>query len=401
MPETKSYSQVQELAELLEEINGYDLQDISFNDIITDAGQITQQDFLQILKKSNHDNKNYIIIDVRSENEFANNAIPYSVNLPILDNIERHKVGLIYAQYSKEKALSLAYYYAKIKEKDFIKNAVNLSKDKEVIVYCWRGGVRSKYVCALLQKYNINVKRLQSGQKGFRKIVQDFLYNNTVPVVSLSGLTGCGKSEILEYIQKTFPGFPVIHLEQCAGHASSVFGEIRFLLKGETCKNQQQFETNIFMEILPYISDTNPLPVFLSENESKKIGGLNIPPAVQNGLEKQNYINLECVLHKRVLRLVKDYFVNDMADENLKNSAKEKVAEQLNFLSKKLSREKIIQYKELIRNNKFSDFLTDILENYYDRIYKRPVKKPLLSLEVNQADKTVEEILKFWKENLL
>ena len=105
----------------------------------------------------------------------------------------------------------------------------------------------------LLQKHNITVMRLQSGQKGFRRIVHDYLYNKSIPIISLSGATGCGKSEILEYIKKNYPGFPVIHLEECAGHASSVFGEIRYGLRNETKKNQQQFETNIFMEILPYI----------------------------------------------------------------------------------------------------------------------------------------------------
>ncbi|WP_269431243.1 rhodanese-like domain-containing protein, partial [Crocosphaera watsonii] len=38
------------------------------------------------------------IIDVRSENEFAEDHIPGAINLPVLNNQERKKVGTIYKQ---------------------------------------------------------------------------------------------------------------------------------------------------------------------------------------------------------------------------------------------------------------------------------------------------------------
>nr|WP_217523333.1 hypothetical protein [Pleurocapsa sp. PCC 7327] len=38
------------------------------------------------------------MIDVRSEHEFAEDCIPDSINLPVLNNQERAKVGTIYKQ---------------------------------------------------------------------------------------------------------------------------------------------------------------------------------------------------------------------------------------------------------------------------------------------------------------
>jgi tRNA 2-selenouridine synthase len=403
MNNTTDPSQKKELEDLLNEIKNYNLETVDYKDFVGDAEELPQQDFLEILKEIRKGNKNYFIIDVRSEKEFSANAIPFSINLPILNNIERHRVGLIYSRHSREKALSLAYYYAKEKEHSYISEILKHSNGKKIIVYCWRGGVRSKYVANLLKEKNIQALRLQSGQKGFRKTVHEFLYNKTIPVISLSGITGCGKSEILEYIKKHYPVFPVIHLEECAGHASSVFGEIRYELKNETRKNQQQFETNIFMEILPHISKDNSLPVFLSESESIKIGGLVIPPAVWNSLHKEKHICLTCSVEKRIERLAKDYFAHNTYDESDAkkiHAIKDKVKEQLQFLSNKLSREKIRQYNEWIDDNKYSDFLKDIMENYYDRIYKMPVKEPLLTINNSSNASTVKEIFEFWDKNI-
>ena len=40
------------------------------------------------------------IIDVRSEGEFAEDHIPGAINLPVLNNAERERVGTIYKQVS-------------------------------------------------------------------------------------------------------------------------------------------------------------------------------------------------------------------------------------------------------------------------------------------------------------
>ncbi len=398
MKNIKDPLQKKELEDILNEIKNYNLEDIDYKDFIKDTEELLQSELLHILKEIRKGVKDHILVDVRSENEFTENPIPFSINLPILNNMERHKVGLIYSKHSSEKALSLAYYFAKEKERQYISDILKYSNGKKVIIYCWRGGVRSKYVANLLEENDIRAVRLQGGQKGFRKIVHEILYNKTIPIISLSGVTGCGKSEILEHIKKHYPDFPVIHLEECAGHASSVFGEIRYTLKNEAKKNQQQFETNIFMEILPHIDSKNKLPVFLSESESIKIGGLIIPPAVWNGLHKENHICLTCAMERRIERLANDYFLPE--NQNSIMTAKEKVKEQLQFLENKLGKEKIGHYKEWIDLDEYHAFLKDIMENYYDRIYKMPLKDSLLTINNISTESTVKEIFGFWDKNV-
>ncbi len=391
-------SQYQELQELLKKISEYNLQeDVHFDSFVPAIKEIAQHDFLQILKKMKGNIADYTIIDVRSEKEFLKNAIPFSINIPILDNTERHQVGLIYKQHSEKRALSLAYYFAQQKEYFYIstiKELIKESHDKIIIVYCWRGGQRSKYVASLLNKYNIKSFILHGGQKAFRKTVQDFLYNKTIPVISLSGETGVGKSEILEYIQKNVPQFPVLHLEKCAGHASSVFGEIRFLLRNQKIQDQQQFETNIFLEILSHTDNDNNIPVFLTENESKRIWNLSLPPCVIRGLEREDHIHITCSVSNKISRLEHDYFGCGCSDED-RIIAKEKVKIQLKLLNKKFSTSKMRQYLEWIDNNQFHKFLMDITCNYYDRIYKKPCKEPLYSINNRNTVMTAKKILSF------
>lgn len=400
MNDSKDTSQKEELEILLRQIDKYDLKSVERYDTPPHCAEISQHEFLEILKNIKSSN-NYTIVDVRSEKEHLKNPIPFSINMPILNDRERHEVGLIYMKDSQELALSLAIYYAKEKEQRYIesiKEAASGRSGGKIILYCWRGGLRSRYVAKMLNKYGMEALVLQNGQKGFRKAVHDLLYDKSIPIISLSGKTGCGKSEILEYIQKNHPGFPVIHLEKCAGHASSVFGEIRFAMKNEKKQNQQQFETNIFMEILPHLRGKNDLPVFLSENESKKIGDLIIPPAVLRGLGDEIIIDITCSARKRIRRLSGDYFASSSCDVNMKSMAKEKVIKQLQLLNKKLSRVRIMRYEEWINGSRHLRFLKDIMKNYYDRVYKEPEKEPVISIRNRNTACTVNKIFNYWNK---
>ncbi|MCJ8274089.1 MAG: glycosyltransferase, partial [Psychrosphaera sp.] len=134
-----------------------------------------------------------------------------------------------------------------------------------------------------------------------------YLYEKELNLVSLSGLTGSGKSEILELIQAKDTLLPIIHLEECAGHASSVFGEIRFDIMGKSLtKTQYHFEMNIFHQILPYLKEDESLPIFLTEKESRRIGKLELPPSIHQALSLEKHIELDCSVKERVNR---DLFV--------------------------------------------------------------------------------------------
>ena len=381
--------QSEEIKNLLSKIESIKLKNVSLKNIAPNVSQITQTTFKNQLKQIQiRKNHNYLILDVRSEKEFENSALPFSVNFPILTNDERHEVGLLYKQVSKNVAINYAYYLAKQKEKEYLEKINNLGDKKNIIVYCWRGGGRSKYVTNLFLENNYNVLQLEGGQQKFRKEIYNTLYTGKINAISLSGLTGCGKSEILEFINLNFTKIPILHIEECAGHASSVFGEIRFkLMKKNKAKNQQDFETNLFLNIIKYQNNDETYPIYLTEKESKRIGNLNLPPTINNALNEEKHILITSSLNNRLMRLKNDYLQTE-------DSCKQ-IQRLLSFLNFRLGTKKVNELKELISEKKHLEFLEDMMLNYYDKVYKKTKTPPLISVKNDSIKKCSLEIINF------
>lgn len=112
----------------------------------------------EALKKA--EQEKVIFIDTRSPKEFEEDHLPNAINVPILDNEERAIVGTLYKQVSQDKGLEvgMSFYQKKIPS---ILKAVEPHKNKTLIVYCWRGGLRSKTITELLASGQYNVFQMQ------------------------------------------------------------------------------------------------------------------------------------------------------------------------------------------------------------------------------------------------
>src|SRR3989344_856047 len=118
--------------------------------------------------------KNSIFIDTRTPKEYAEDHLPNAVNIPLFSNEERAIVGTMYKQVSKEKAIETGMELFSKKLPQFM-NTINKYKDRELIIYCWRGGMRSKTVASLLDGLGYNVKQLIGGHKQYRAYVRERL----------------------------------------------------------------------------------------------------------------------------------------------------------------------------------------------------------------------------------
>ena len=113
---------------------------------------------------------------------------------------------------------------------------------KILLLYCWRGGMRSSAVAWLLDLYGYKVYTLIGGYKKFRNYVLDTFklpYNLKI----LGGYTGSAKTETLKELQKK--GEKIIDLEGLANHKGSAFGNIG-LPKQPT---QEMFENLLSYEL--------------------------------------------------------------------------------------------------------------------------------------------------------
>jgi len=109
------------------------------------------------------------ILDVRSPLEYKEDHIPYSKNLPVLNDIQRKKVGIIYKNESAfiAKKIGAAFVSANI-SRHIKKKLLSKPGDWKVLIYCWRGGQRSKSFATVLSEIGWKVYVLKGGYKNYR-----------------------------------------------------------------------------------------------------------------------------------------------------------------------------------------------------------------------------------------
>ncbi|MCM8528598.1 MAG: tRNA 2-selenouridine(34) synthase MnmH [Lentisphaeraceae bacterium] len=382
--------QKEELKTIIEKIHSYELPEIDIQELIKPCPSISWPEFSPILQSVNNYESNYCILDVRSEGEFEESAIPCSHNIPLFDNEERHNVGLLFKQQSVSLAEQVGAYYAYKKEKKFLKEIKDWSDGKKIIVHCWRGGYRSKATTALLVNNGFDAVRLDGGHKAFRRAVHNLLYETPLDLISLSGQTGTGKSEILEYLQKNHPEIPVLHIEEAANHASSVFGTSRF--EGDPVNSQQRFETRLYMQLIKYRNKDGSFPPFITEKESSRIGRVVIPNGILEELKKEKHIRVDSTVKTRVKRSFHEYV------EGADSAKLEQLREQIQFLKRYLGNEVLEEYLTLFDNREWDSLLKKVLVNYYDKVYRKSAIPPIAEVSNENTKDAVAEILKIYSK---
>lgn len=296
-----------------------------------------------------------ILVDVRSEGEFAEATIPGSVNLPLLDNEERAVVGTIYRQSSPGLAREEGLRIISPKLPDLVKKVEQLSQQGPLVLFCWRGGMRSKSLASVVELMGIPVYRLQGGYKAYRNQVVDYFKEKlSVQVVVLRGNTGVGKTELLGKLRAD--GYPALDLEKLANNRGSVFGAMGL---GDP-PSQKKFEGLLYEEL----ERLNKFPYIIVECESKRIGRVNLPTtfftAMKEGIQILHYDSLE----NRVQRLLKEY-------TSMPNALQE-IDDALSRLIKTLGHVKVGELRILLATGQLTEFTKRLLLEYYDKLYAYP-----------------------------
>src|SRR5215468_11828811 len=138
-------------------------------------------------------------IDVRSPAEYAHDHAPGASNHPVLDDAERARIGTLYAgspfEARKLGAALVARNIATMLETAFMVR----ERDWRPLVYCWRGGQRSRALTQVLLEIGWRAAQLEGGYRAYRRHVVAELAR--VPArfdfVVICGLTGSGKSRLL------------------------------------------------------------------------------------------------------------------------------------------------------------------------------------------------------------
>lgn len=287
------------------------------------------------------------VVDVRSPAEYARGHIPGAVNIPLFSNEEREKVGIEYKESGRTKAVLRGLELTGPQIAAKLSEALALAKERKLLLYCWRGGMRSEAMAWLFSTGGIAPEVLSGGYKSYRNHILGS-FSERRKLIILGGFTGSGKTEILHYLAGT--GETVIDLEGLAKHRGSAFGS----LDGEKQPSSEHFANLLHAE---WQKSAGREPLWI-EDESRNIGSVFMPDNFYSNIQQNPVIALMMPPEARVPTLVREY--SALPPENLKASVMK--------ISKRLGGDRTREIISSIDSGDFGSAVTGVL-GYYDKAY--------------------------------
>lgn len=288
------------------------------------------------------------VVDVRTPAEFDLGHIPGAVNIPLFSNEERAIVGTIYKRQGKEAAVLKGLEFVGPKMKLFVDEAKKIADDKQILVHCWRGGMRSSSMAWLFNSAGLMAHTLLGGYKAYRRYNRELFDKENHKIIVLGGFTGSGKTNILKEL--ALLGEQVIDLEGIAHHKGSAFGHIGELPQ----PTSEQFENNLgrAWQKLDFKK------VIWLEDESRAIGHIFQLESIYNLIRNSPLFFIDVPIDIRINNLVADYAGIDA--EALKVS--------LNKIVKRLGNDNFKKASIALDENDYAT-VAKISLRYYDKAY--------------------------------
>lgn len=300
-----------------------------------------------------------VLLDVRSPGEYNHAHIPSAQSLPLFSDEERAVVGTAYKQKSREEAIKIGLDFFGPKMRHMVEEVERIAQASNteagagtLFIYCWRGGMRSAAIAWLMDLYGFKVFTLAGGYKAFRNsVLQTFEHPFQFKI--LGGYTGSGKTEVLNELERR--GEPVIDLEKIASHKGSAFGSFK-MPKQPT---QEMFENRLALQLQQKyaLSTAHHSPIWL-EDESQRIGNLNIPGALWENMRRSAVVFLEIPFEQRLQHIIEEYG----------ECEREKLIEAVQRISRRLGGLDAKNAIEFLQNGAIPEAFR-ILLNYYDKRY--------------------------------
>ena len=300
-----------------------------------------------------------LIIDARSPREYNDDHLPGAVNLPVVDNDEYAEVGTRHKD-DKHAAYLIGVEYSLRNIAMQIKPLISKYQPTDrMLVYCFRGGKRSRLWADNLRTIGFSVDVLKGGWKNYRRWVISGL--ETLPRVFefrvLTGPTGCGKTRMLAALAEQ--GEQVLDLEAMAHHRGSLIGS----LPGIAQPSQKLFDSHLLDRLRRF---TPAKPIWL-EAESKKIGNVQLPMALFEAMHRSQTIELSVPMAQRVKLWTEDYphFATDP----------QTMVDKLRPLIALVGKAEYEAWQALAAQGRIVELFERVMVKHYDPCYARSMRK--------------------------
>jgi tRNA 2-selenouridine synthase len=330
------------------------------------------------------------MMDVRAPIEFVNGAFPCSTNIPLLDDQQREQIGIQYKNKGEEEAIELGLQLATpdIRAQRLEQWLAFCRSNAVGYLYCFRGGLRSRTTQSWLQAQGVQFPLIKGGYKAMRRFLIDELATSIdqIPFVIVSGLTGSGKTRVLQKIQHH------VDLEGIANHRGSAFGRAASDIQPSVI----DLENQVSIELLKHRHCFPGRPVFL-EDEGRCIGRVNMPEILYKKMQKAPRAILEVDIESRIKLISEDYIENAwpqyqaLYGDSAELEFSRYILDNLARIQKRLGSDKYKQVKHCFESalikfyidqdsNEFYDGIHTLLVDYYDPMYRYQLSKKVVEI---------------------
>jgi len=336
------------------------------------------------------------LIDVRAPVEFEKGSFSHVVNLPLINDKQRHEIGICYKKYGNKEALKLGHKLvsSEVKEErikawlDFIK----LNPDAKL--FCFRGGQRSKISQEWLSQSGHDISRLKGGYKAFRNFLVNEIEESCTrfkPII-LGGYTGSGKTILLKTLENS------IDLEGLANHRGSSFGK-----KATPQPSQINFENSMAYDLIQKLYKGFKYLVF--EDEGNRIGGLFILKYFADYISQAPLIILQTPIEQRVEITFNEYVIEaqKIYADNLQQW-KDDILCAMHRIEKRLGSKRNKEVCEIFESafneqmqngsrDAHKEWIKILLSEYYDPMYDYQIQKRFKQVEFRGSNDEIIEYL--------
>jgi tRNA 2-selenouridine synthase len=300
-----------------------------------------------------------LVIDARSPREYKDDHIPGAVNLPVVDDEQYAQVGTTHKS-DKHAAYLIGVEHSLRNIAAQIKPLISrYGPGDRMLVYCFRGGKRSRLWADNLRTIGFEVDVLAGGWKQYRQWVRESLaqLSASLNLRVLAGPTGCGKTRLLAALARR--GEQVIDLEAFAMHRGSMLGAI----PGRAQPTQKTFDSAL-LHALRQLEVSRSVWV---EAESKKIGDIQLPEQLFEQMHRSPYVMLSAPMAHRV-RLWREDYPHLAEDPRA-------MVRLLLPLKPLVGGEALSRWERLAEAAKVDALFEDVMRHHYDPCYQRSTRR--------------------------